>query len=149
MTTRLIMQHSTMLNVLHRMLTVALLLLVACFALYQHSMSKPYDDRLYTSKQLNENTWLYVTQYQGGNATVSDVFRYYLAGEISGDPLKTVGDMEPFLTADTGSATVTKIGRLVTVRMKGKVYNFTNSVIYLSKGVVLFPVIELYASGTD
>jgi len=80
---------------------------------------------------------------------VTDVFRYYLSGEDSEVPLKDVGVMKPFLTADTGTATVTKIGRLVTVRVKGKIYNFTNSVTYSSKGIAVFPVIELYASGTD
>lgn len=143
------MRYSTVIKAAHRTLTLVLLLLVACFAIYQYSMNKPYDDRLYAAKQLNENTWLYITQYQGGNATVSDVFRYYLSGENSEDPLKAVGEMKPFLTADTGTATVTKIGRLVTVRVKGKVYNFTNSVTYSSKGTAIFPVIELYASGTD
>jgi len=120
---------------------------MVCFAIYQYMLGKPYDDRLYASKQLNENTWLYVTHYQGGNATVSDVFRYYLSGELSGDPLKAVGEMKPFLMAETGTAVVTKIGRLVTVHVKGKIYNFTNSVMYTSKDTAVFPVIELYASG--
>lgn len=143
------MRYSTVIKALHRTLTLVLLLLVICFVIYQYSLSKPYNDRLYASKQLNGNTWLYITQYQGGNATVSDVFRYYLSGEYSEVPLKDVGDMKPFLTADTGTANVTKIGRLVTVRIKGKVYHFTNSVMYLSKGTAVFPLIELYASGTD
>lgn len=143
------MRYSTVIKYGHRTLTLVLLLLVVCFAFYHYSQSNAYDDRLYASKQLNENTWLYITQYQGGNATVSDVFRYYLSGEYSEDPLKVVKEMKPFLTADTGTATVTKIGRLLTVRVKGKVYNFTNSVMYLSKGNAVFPVIELYASGTE
>ncbi len=141
------MRYSTVIKTLHRTLTLVLLLLVVCFAIYQYMPGKPYDDRLYASKQLNENTWLYVTQYQGGNATVSDVFRYYLSGELSGDPLKAVGEMKPFLMAETGTAVVTKIGRLVTVHVKGKIYNFTNSVMYTSKDTAVFPVIELYASG--
>ncbi|MFG0645376.1 hypothetical protein [Leclercia adecarboxylata] len=141
------MRYSTVIKTLHRTLTLVLLLLVVCFAIYQYMLGKPYDDRLYASKQLNENTWLYVTHYQGGNATVSDVFRYYLSGELSGDPLKAVGEMKPFLMAETGTAVVTKIGRLVTVHVKGKIYNFTNSVMYTSKDTAVFPVIELYASG--
>ncbi len=109
------------------------------------SAYRPLQNRIDTYK--NQITWLYITQYQGGNATVSDVFRYYLSGELSGDPLKAVGEMKPFLTADTGTAVVTKIGRLVTVHVKGKIYNFTNSVMYTSKDTAVFPVIELYASG--
>lgn len=103
------MQHSTMFNVLHRILTIVLLLLVTCFALFQYNLSKPYNDRLYASKQLNENTRFMSRNIRAENATVSEVFRYYLSGKIAGVPHKTVGDMEPFLTADTGSATVTKL----------------------------------------
>lgn len=85
------MQSSTVIKILHRTLTLVLLLLllVICFGLYHYSLSKPYDDRLYASKQLNDDTWLYITQYQGGNAIVSNVFRYYLWEKIQKTPLKT------------------------------------------------------------
>jgi len=38
-------------------------------------------DKLISSQQLNENTWLYVTGETGGGATVADSYRYYLAGK--------------------------------------------------------------------
>ncbi|GEM_PF-6333784 len=52
------MRYSTVIKALHRNLTLVLLLLVTCFAIYQYILSKPNDDRLYASKQLNENNWL-------------------------------------------------------------------------------------------
>lgn len=129
----------------HRLLTALLLLMVLGYAVYQHYIGPPYKDALFTSRQLNENTWLYVTKYQGGGATVSDVYRYYLSGKIIGDAVKALGEMPPFLTADTGSAKINKIGNLVTVRVTGKVYAFSNSVFYTSDGLDVIPVIELYA----
>jgi len=129
----------------HRIVTVVLLLLVASYVAYQHYTGPPYNDALFKSQQLNENTWLYVTKYQGGGATVSEVYRYYLSGKIAANPVKALGEMSPFLTSDSGEAKVTKIGRLVTVRITGRIYDFTNSVLYTSDGIEYIPSIELFA----
>ncbi|WP_411704284.1 hypothetical protein [Edaphovirga cremea] len=139
------MPGNTAIKWVHRLLTAFLLLVVASYVVYQHYVGPPYNDAVFSSRQLNENTWLYVTKYQGGGATVSDVYRYYLSGKIAGDAVKALGEMSPFLTADTGSVNISKIGNLVTVKVTGKVYDFSNSVFYTSDGLDVTPVIELYA----
>ncbi|PKE31050.1 hypothetical protein CWS43_10255 [Rahnella sp. AA] len=139
------MQNNMVIKWVHRIVTVVLLLLVASYVAYQHYTGPPYDDALFKSQQLNENTWVYVTKYQGGGATVSEVYRYYLSGNITGDPIKILGAMAPFLTSDSGAASVTKIGRLVTVRITGRIFDFTNSVLYTSDGTEYIPSIELFA----
>jgi len=130
---------------MHRLLTIVLLVLVVGNVAYRYYVGPPYDDALYQSRQLNDDTWLYVTKYQGGGATVSEVYRYYLAGEIQKDILKVLGNTAPFLTSDSDGASVTKVGNRVTVRITGRIYNFTNAVLYTFDGVDVMPTIELYA----
>lgn len=129
----------------HRLLTAILLLVVAGYVVYQNYTVPPYNDTVFSSRQLNENTWLYVTKYQGGGATVSDVYRYYLAGKLSASPLKELGKIAPFLTAERGDAVVSKIGNLLSVNVTGKVYDFTNSVFYYSDGVAYTPTVDFTA----
>ncbi|MBP2153973.1 hypothetical protein [Erwinia rhapontici] len=137
-------ERGMMMKWLHRLLTIVLLVLVVGNVAYRYYVGPPYDDGLYQSRQLNDDTWLYVTKYQGGGATVSEVYRYYLAGEIQKDVLKVLGNTPPFLTSDSDGASVTKVGNRVTVRITGRIYDFTNSVFYTSDGVDVIPTIELY-----
>lgn len=137
-------ERGMMMKWIHRLLTTILLLLVVGNVAYRYYVGPPYDDALYQSRQLNDDTWLYVTKYQGGGATVSEVYRYYLAGEIQKDVLKVLGNTAPFLTSDSDGASVTKVGNRVTVRITGRIYNFTNAVLYTSDGVDVMPTIELY-----
>ena len=137
--------HGMMMKWLHRLFTTVLLVLVVGNVAYRYYVGPPYDDALYQSRQLNDDTWLYVTKYQGGGATVSEVYRYYLAGEIQKDVLKVLGNTAPFLTSDSDGASVTKVGNRVTVRITGRIYNFTNAVLYTSDGGDVIPTIELYA----
>lgn len=136
---------STLIKWLHRLLTTVLLLLVIGNVAYRYYAGPPYNDALFKTQKLNEDTWLYVTKYQGGGATVADVYRYYLAGEIQKDVLKALGNTAPFLTADSDNASITKVGNRVTVRITGRIYDFTNSVFYTSGGEAIIPSVELYA----
>lgn len=136
---------STLIKWLHRLLTTVLLLLVIGNVAYRYYAGPPYNDALFKTQKLNEDTWLYVTKYQGGGATVADVYRYYLAGEIQKDVLKALGNTAPFLTADSDNASITKVGNRVTVRITGRIYEFTNAVLYTSDGMDVMPTIELYA----
>lgn len=142
------MPRSMVIRRLHGLLTVILLLMLAGFAVYQHYVGPPYNDKLFTTRQLDDNTWLYITKYQGGGATVSNVYRYYLAGRLTGNITDALGDIAPLLTTDSEQAKITKIGNLVTVKITGKVYNFTNSIFYISAGVDMMPVVEFYAINT-
>lgn len=140
------MQGSTVIKWLHCLLTTVLLLLVIGNVAYHYYVGPPYNDALFKTRQLNGDTWLYVTKYQGGGATVADVYRYYLAGEIPKDVLKILGNTAPFLTADSDNASITKTGNRVTVRISGRIYDFTNSVFYTSGGEAIIPSVELYAT---
>lgn len=134
-----------MMKWIHRLLTIVLLVLVIGNVAYRYYLGPPYNDALFKIQQLSEYTWLYVTKYQGGGATVSEVYRYYLAGEIQKDILKVLGNTAPFLTSESDGASVTKVGNRVMVRITGRIYNFTNAVLYTSDGVDVMPTIEVYA----
>lgn len=140
------MQGSTVIKWIHRLLTAVLLVLVVGNVAYRYYVGTPYNDALFKTQQLSEDTWLYVTKYQGGGATVSEVYRYYLAGEIQKDVLKVLGNTAPFLTSDSDGASVTKVGNRVTVRITGRIYDFTNSVFYTSHGEDIIPSVELCAA---
>lgn len=138
------MPGSTVIKWIHRLLTTVLLVLVVGNVAYRYYVGPPYNDALFKTQKLNDDTWLYVTKYQSGGATVSEVYRYYLAGEIQKDILKVLGNTAPFLTSDSDGASVTKVGNQVTVRITGRIYDFTNAVLYTSDGVDVMPTIEVY-----
>lgn len=140
------MPNSMVIKWTHRLLTLVLLVLVIWFALLQSPGGPPYDDAVVSTRQLNHNTWLYITKYQGGNATVSDVYRYYLAGPLPASPLKELAKIAPFLTANTQDAVVSKIGNLLSVNVTGKIYDFTNNVFYYSNGIAQTPSVDIRAS---
>lgn len=135
------MSPSTVIKWAHRILTLVLLLLVLGYFAYQRAMGPPNDDALLSAKQIGPDTWLYITENQGG-ATVSDVYRYYLSAELKTDPLKALGHIAPFLTADTADAKVNKWGNRVSINLSGKVYQFTSSVFYTSDGIAMTPSID-------
>lgn len=141
------MQNSTVIKNAHRMLTVVLLLLVAGYAVYQFYFNGDPDDMLYSQQKITDDTFLYVTKYKGGGATVSDVYRYYLDGNLRGDPLTSLKNREPFMIADVGNAKVTGYGNHINVNMTGRVYSFTNSDLFNSDGVAIMPVIGITANG--
>lgn len=142
------MPANTAIKYLHRLTTAILALLVVGFLLYQHFINGPPDDSLAYKKQISENVWLYVTKYNGGGATVSDVYRYYLDGSLSGDVLPHLADRQPFMVSDAGNAAVTGYGSTVNVRVTGRVYSFTNSDLFYSGDTAIMPVINLAATGT-
>ena len=141
------MPANTAIKYLHRLTTVILALLVAGFLLYQHFINRPPDDSLAYKKQISENMWLYVTKYDGGGATVSEVYRYYLDGSLPGDVLPHLAERQPFMVTDVGNAAVTGYGSIVNVRVTGRVYSFTNSDLFYNSDTAIMPVINLDANG--
>ncbi|HDG1697045.1 hypothetical protein [Kluyvera ascorbata] len=141
------MPANTAIKYLHRLTTVILALLVAGFLLYQHFINRPPDDSLAYKKQISENMWLYVTKYDGGGATVSEVYRYYLDGSLPGDVLPHLAERQPFMVTDVGNAAVTGYGSIVNVRVTGRVYSFTNSDLFYNGDTAIMPVINLDANG--
>ncbi|MBP2167550.1 hypothetical protein J2125_000742 [Erwinia toletana] len=132
----------------HRTLTVVLLLMVIVGGLLWYSGNAPRDDRVVSQKQLSEDVWLYVTQYQDAGATDSDVYRYYLNKHLS-DPMKVLNKSAPFLQADIGDANVTAIGDHVLVKLTGKVYSFSNSAFYYDDRTPVMPRIDLNAYASN
>lgn len=139
------MHASTAIKWLHRATTLVLLMLTGAYLLYQHSINSPPDDRLWLKKPLTEDITLYITKYNGGGATVSDVYRYYLGNNTR--TLEQLGESEPFLVSDTGNARVNGSANTVSVVLTGRVYSFTNSVLVYSGGVAILPAISLHATG--
>ncbi|MEC5318686.1 hypothetical protein VSX61_06985 [Brenneria populi subsp. brevivirga] len=143
------MQNSTAIKWAHRLLTAVLLATVVVFCVIQYISSGPYNDRLYSKKPLTDSIWLYVTQYQGAGATDSDVYRYYLYHRIDGDPVETLSDSAPFLTADRGDASVSGVGNRITVSLTGKIYSFSNSAFFYDEKIAVMPTIDIDAKGIN
>lgn len=142
------MQISTAIKWGHRALTSILLIVVIAWSLLEYSASGPYDDRLYSKQQLSPDIWLYVTKYQGGGATVSFVYRYYLNKRLD-DPMPTLKKSSPFLTADTDNLKASAVGNRVMVKLTGKVFDFTNSVLFYDEKIPIMPTIDFDATGVN
>ncbi|WP_432368877.1 hypothetical protein ACRPH4_18820 [Pantoea allii] len=100
-------------------------------------------DKLISSQQLNEHTWLYVT---GGGATVADSYRYYLAGKIQSDISANLAKQVPFLVATGSSAAVSVEGDTISIQYSGRVYSFSNSVVYEYQGKTFRPHLDFQAT---
>lgn len=142
------MPNSMVIKWLHRALTATLLLLVAGFLLFQHYATQQPDDELYSQQQISPDVYLYVTKYKNANATVSDVYRYYIDSKQQGDVLAYLKKKSPFLVADSGNAKVTGDGSQISADITGRVYAFTNSSIFYADGNAVIPVINLKVTGT-
>jgi hypothetical protein len=141
------MQNNKIFRRLHAALTGVLLLLVAGYAFCQFYVNRTPEDALYAQRRITESTFLYVTKYQGGGATVSEVYRYYLDGALPGDPMPHLKERTPFLVTDVGEAKVSGYGNHINVMLTGRVYAFTNSDLFYADGVAVMPVISLTANG--
>ncbi|PLR34866.1 hypothetical protein CYR32_11855 [Chimaeribacter coloradensis] len=141
------MQNNALIKRLHMALTGILLVLVAGYALYQFVFNGAPDDALYAQQRITESTFLYVTKYQGGGATVSEVYRYYLDSDLPGDPMTHLKERAPFLVTDVGNAKVSGYGDHINVVLTGRVYAFTNSSLFYAGGAAVMPVITLTAQG--
>lgn len=141
------MQRERVIKWAHGLLTTVLFIAVGSFSLYQYIMSKPYDDSLYSQRQLTENIWLYVTEYKNSGATDSDVYRYYLNNKIDDNIIEILGKSSPFLTADKANAEVSGEGNIVKVSIIGRVYSFSNSAFFYDKETPVMPTIDFQAKG--
>lgn len=85
----LIMQIDTAIKWGHRTLTLVLIIIVITVGMLWYFENAPRDDRLISQKQLSEDVWLYITQYQDAGATDSDTYRYYLNKQLN-NPMKVI-----------------------------------------------------------
>ncbi|WP_313681294.1 hypothetical protein [Pseudescherichia sp.] len=133
---------------LHGMLTVVLLLLVGGYAAYYSFFNSPPHDTFVGKQKLSDSVWLYVTKYDEGNATVSNIYRFYLDKDLgNSDVTNALKDRSPFLETNTDAVTATAYGNTVNVKMIGKIYNFTNSDLFYENDVAVMPVINITANG--
>ncbi len=142
------MQTSIIFKNAHRVLTAVLLVIVVVGYFLWRSDQGPYDDSLYSRKDLGDGTWLYITKYNNAGATDSDVYRYYLNKKLD-DPMPTLQETGPFLTADTGDAKVSAIGQRVIVSMTGRIYSFSNSDFFYNGSVAVMPRIDIHAQASS
>ncbi|MCT4716309.1 hypothetical protein MUA01_15205 [Enterobacteriaceae bacterium H18W14] len=123
------MQFRTAIKWLHGLTTLTLLIIVAGF-LYLNSSQSESPDILKRSSQVNENTWLYMTEQNGGGATVSLIYRYYLSPKIDGSDVEIamkLSTQEPLIV---GAGTITDIrvdeNNKINVKYSGKVFSITD-----------------------
>lgn len=131
---------------IHRAVTVILLVVVIGFIMLNSGNDERAADKLVSSQQLNDHTWLYVTGYTGGGATVAGSYRFYLAGKIDGDEAASLSRMVPFLVAGGSGANVSASGDTISVKYGGKVISFSNSVVYEYNGTTYQPHISFQAT---
>jgi hypothetical protein len=65
----------------------------------------PSHDSFVSKQKLSDSVTLYITKYDDGGATVSDVYRFYLDKDNSGNIMKALEDRSPFLEANTSNVT--------------------------------------------
>ncbi|CAI1813317.1 Uncharacterised protein [Serratia quinivorans] len=145
------MQIGMVISWAHRLLTAGLLVMAISMVGYWYFTNDSYDDRLYSKKQLTDDIWLYVTEYQNAGATDTDVYRYYLNKKLEGDPIKALGESAPILTADRADATIRGDGHRIIISFSGKVYSFTNSAFFYVENsqTPIIPTIDFSAQGVN
>jgi hypothetical protein len=132
------------------MLTAILLLLVSGYAIYQYFFNTRSDDVFVSKQKLSDNVWLYITKYDEGNATVANIYRFYLDKDNGKtDVIEALKKRMPFLETNTSAVvTASAYGNTVNIKVTGKVYNFTNSDLFYADGIAIIPVINIIANGT-
>jgi hypothetical protein len=85
-------QRNTVIKRLHSLLTTILLIVVCGFLTYQYYFNAPPHDSFVSEQKLSDTVTLYITKYDDGGATVSDVYRFYLDKNNSGNILKALKD---------------------------------------------------------
>lgn len=126
----------------HRALTGILLIIVIGFVMLNSGGDSSAEGNLVSSQQISDSTWLYVTEYSGGGATVADSYRYYLSGKLEGNVSASLAKQVPFLVAAGSAASVSAEGDTINIKYSGKVFSFSNSVVYEVNGDTHLPHIN-------
>jgi hypothetical protein len=142
------MQRHAVINWLHGTVTALLLIvvIVICGAIYLSSPGRNDGYSIASTKKISDNVYLYITRYDAGNATVSDIYRYYINKySQSKDVLALIEKQKPFLVADHEGALFSASGEEILVEFTGKVFDFTNSVFFEDGGKPHFVSIKFVA----
>ncbi|MGK9175937.1 hypothetical protein KXR87_22410 [Yokenella regensburgei] len=130
----------------HRALTAILLIIVIGFVMINSGGNNRAKDKLVSAQQITDSTWLYVTEDSTGGATVADSYRYYLSGKLEGNVSASLSKQVPFLVAAGSAANVSADGDNINIKYSGKVFSFSNSIVYEAKGDTHFPHINFQAN---
>lgn len=139
------MRVNTVIKWLHRFTTILLIIIVGGYLSYEYLMNSRNDDRLILKKDISENVTLYVTQYEGDGATVSDVCRYYL--DDNKQTIEQIRERVPFLTTDNCHTEISGYGNTVNVKLTGRIYSFSNLTMFYAQEELIIPVININATG--
>lgn len=124
----------TVIKWFHYSLTAVLLIVVIGFVMLNADGDELAGTRLVSTQQLSDSTWLYVTEYSGGGATVANSYRYYLSGKLEGNVSVRLAKQVPFLVAAGSAANVSAEGDTINIKYSGRVFSFSNSVVYEGNG---------------
>ncbi|AVJ16076.1 hypothetical protein CLM71_02445 [Serratia sp. MYb239] len=136
----------TVIKWFHYSLTAVLLIVVIGFVILNADGDKMTGTRLVSSQQLSDSTWLYVTEYSGGGATVANSYRYYLSGKLEGNVNASLAKQVPFLVAAGSAANVSADGDIINIKYSGRVFSFSNSVVYEVNGKTQMPNLRFEVS---
>ncbi|MBH1929828.1 hypothetical protein [Serratia rubidaea] len=136
----------TVIKWFHYALTAVLLIVVIGFVMLNADGDELAGTRLVSSQQLSDSTWLYVTEYSGGGATVANSYRYYLSGKLEGNVNASLVKQVPFLVAAGSAANVSAEGDTINIKYSGRVFSFSNSVVYEGNGETQMPHIRFEAN---
>lgn len=139
------MHLKTVIKWTHTLVTLILAVVVAGLLYLNSGGDSRENDKLISSSQIDKNTWLYITEYGSGGATVPYLYRYYLAGKLEGNVSGQLARSVAFMEAGGSAAQVSAEGDTITISYGGKVYAFSNSVVYESHGETLQPHINFHA----
>ncbi|EMH4161782.1 hypothetical protein RJ498_000999 [Pluralibacter gergoviae] len=131
---------------LHCMLTTILLVIVIGFVILNTGGDSRADDKLVSSQQISDSAWLYVTEYSGGGATVANIYRYYLSGKLEGNISASLAKQVYFMEADGSAARVSAQDNTFHIQYSGRVFSFSNSVVYEANGKTFLPHINFQVS---
>lgn len=136
----------TVIKWFHYALTAVLLIVVIGFVMLNADGDEQAGTRLVSTQQLSDSTWLYVTEYSGGGATVANSYRYYLSGKLEGDVNASLAKQVPFLVAAGSAANVSAEGDTINIKYSGRVFSFSNSVAYGGNGETHMPHLRFEVS---
>lgn len=123
------MLNSTVIKRFHFILTLVLIIIIGLLVIGNESSRD--NDVLKRSQIINQSSWLYMTEYSAGGATVPVIYRYYLTSKITGNEqqilnkLKTlepliegVGSIRSINISANGHVTFGWSGKIVSVSSK-------------------------------
>lgn len=140
------MPWKTVIKWFHYALTAVLLIVVIGFVMFNADGDELAGTRLVSSQQLSDSTWLYVTEYSGGGATVANSYRYYLSGKLEENVSASLAKQVPFLVAAGSAANVSADGDTINIKYSGRVFSFSNSVVYEGSGKTQMPHLRFEAN---